>query len=84
MQVHLVQSKHNYDLDISWESHYPKVLVGESRDTGYISGHIKLPKNTTSTNSKEEEFSVIDDKLIFLRRSIDSYQITVDKQKTIG
>jgi len=73
----------NYDLDISWESHYPKVLVGESRDTGYISGgHIKLPKNTASTNSKEEEFSVIDDKLIFLgRRSIDSYQITVDKQR---
>lgn len=73
----------NYDLDISWESHYPKVLVGESRETGYISGgHIKLPEITASVKSNEEKYSVVDDKLIFLgRRSIDSYQITVDKHR---
>ncbi len=73
----------DYDLNISWESHYPKVLVGESRDNGFISGgHIKLPKNTIPVNNNEQEFSVIDDRLIFLgRRSIDFNQILIDKEK---
>ena len=73
----------DYEANILWESHYPTLLVGESRNTGYISGgHIRLPDNINPPHKNEHEFSINDDRLIFIgRKSIDFYEIEVEKKE---